>query len=81
MDDFRADVAREKERGEEMTQEEFDAMMENWLVRQGEKEPSDWAGEALEQAVKRGVTDGTRPQGFATRQEVVLMLAAALAKG
>ena len=81
MDDFRADVARKKERGEEMTQEEFDTMLENWLARQGEKPPSDWAGEALEQAVKQGVTDGTRPQGFATRQEVILMLAAAFAKG
>ena len=34
----------------------------------------------LEQAVERNLTDGTRPQAFATRQEVAVMLLAALAE-
>ena len=74
MDDFRADVARELEGGEDVTQEQFDAFMENWLQRQAEKEASSWAVEKLEEAKARGITDGTRPQSFATRQEVALMV-------
>ena len=73
MDDFRADVARELEGGEDVTQEQFDAFMENWLQRQAEKEASSWAVEKLEEAKARGITDGTRPLSFATRQEVALM--------
>ena len=76
MDDFRADVAWELEGGEDMTQEQFDAMMEDWLKRQGEKPPSGWAEELLAEAKRRGITDGTRPQAFATRQEVALMVSA-----
>ena len=78
MDDFRGDVVGRLEGGEEMTQEQFDAMLENWLKRQGEKEASDWARGLLVQAVERGITDGTRPQSFATRQEVALMVRAAV---
>ena len=33
MDDFRADVDRWMEGEDEMTQEQFDTMMENWLAR------------------------------------------------
>ena len=80
MDDFRADVARELERGEEMTQEQFDAMLENWLKRRGEMPAAEWAVLRLTEAVKRGVTDGTRPQSFATRQEVALMVSAAISE-
>ena len=77
MDDFRDDVVRRLEGGEEMTQEQFDTMLENWMKRQGEEEASDWARALLAQAVERGITDGTRPQAFATRQEVALMVSAA----
>lgn len=76
MDDFRADVVRELEGGEEMTQEQFDTMLENWLRRQDEKPASDWAEQLLTAAKAKGITDGTRPQAFATRQEVALMVAA-----
>ena len=79
MDDFRADVVRELEGGEEMKREVFDAMLEDWLKRQGEKETSAWARELLARAEEKGITDGTRPQSFATRQEVAVMLMAALA--
>lgn len=76
MDDFRADVTREMEGGEEMTQEQFDAMMEDWLRRQSEKPVSDWAQKLLEEARAEGITDGTRPRAFATRQEAALMILA-----
>lgn len=78
MDDFRADVAREMDRGDAMTQEEFDTMLENWLARQGESSASGWAENLLAQAVEAGITDGTRPRSFATRQEAALMILAAL---
>ena len=76
MDDFRADVARELEGGEKVTQEQFDAFMENWLARQEAKPVSEWARKLLDEARAGGITDGTRPQAFATRQEVAIMVAA-----
>lgn len=76
MDDFRSDVARELEGEEEMTQEKFDVMMENWLNRQAARPVSDWAEELLELAREAGITDASRPQSFATRQEVALMVQA-----
>lgn len=36
--------------------------------------PSDWAEGLLAEAKERGITDGSRPQSFATRQEVALMV-------
>lgn len=78
MDDFRADVARALERGHEMTQEQFDAMLENWLARQGAMPSDHWAQALLAQAAEAGITDGTRPRAFATRQEVAVMILAAM---
>ena len=75
MDNFRADVVRELEGGENMTQEQFDAMLENWLARQEAKPVSEWARKLLDAARAEGITDGSRPQAFATRQEVAIMVA------
>ena len=70
--------AREHNKGDEdMTQEKFDAMLEDWLARQAKKPASDWATEKLDKAKAVGIMDGTRPQSFATRQEVALMVLAA----
>lgn len=81
MDEFRADVrARMDEEVEEITQEQFDELMENWLKRQGEQPVAHWAKEKLELAKAEGITDGTRPQAFATRQEVALMVRAAVSQ-
>ena len=78
MDMFRRDVAAKmREEDEEMTQEKFDEMMDNWLARQAEKPAAGWAEDLLQEAVSRGITDGKRPQAFATRQEVALMVNAA----
>lgn len=78
MDTFRADVARLMEGEDDMTQEQFDAMMENYLARRAEKSADTWATTGLTQAKAKGITDGTRPQSFATRQEVALMVNAAV---
>lgn len=37
-------------------------------------EPSIWAKEAWEWAIENGITDGTNPQGMATREEVITMI-------
>lgn len=77
MDDFRADVARELRKDDTMTQEQFDAMMDNYLARRGELPGSDWAAAPILAAKARGITDGTRPQGFVTREEAATMAMAA----
>lgn len=78
MDDFRADVARLLKEDEEVTQEQFDAMMNDYLARRAELPASEWARKGLAEAKAEGITDGTRPQAFATRQEVALMVRAAV---
>jgi hypothetical protein len=57
-----------------VTQEEFNAMMAEWLRQQREKPVSDWAETAWSWGRGTGICDGTSPQGLITRQEVVQML-------
>ena len=81
MDNFRADVARWMEGEDEMTQEQFDTMMENWLARRNNQPASDWAKPYIQEAIDAGVmTDigGTiqSPQGVVTRQELATVAAA-----
>ena len=64
-----------------MTQEQFDAMMENWLERKAAKPADDWAKPYIQDAIDAGaMTDvgGTieRPQGFITRQEMAVVVSA-----
>ena len=77
MDDFRRDVAERME-DDNMTQEKFNEMMDNYLARLAQLPASDWAEKNLKDAVSLGFTDGTRPQALATRQEVALMIRAAV---
>lgn len=85
MDNFRADVAREMEGDdEEVTQEQFNQMMEVYLSQRNAKPADDWAKPYIQDAIDAGsMTDvgGTieRPQGFITRQEMAVV-AAALSK-
>lgn len=62
------------EEDEDVTQEQFDKMMDDYLSRRAELLASDWAEHNLKDAVSLGFTDGLRPQAFATRQEVALMI-------
>ena len=57
-----------------MTQADFDKMMDDYLERRGDKPASGWAGTLLQEAKQAGITDGSRPQSFATREEVVTMI-------
>ncbi len=79
MDDFRAAVAAALKGGErDLTQQEVRAIVrEELAAAQAERDKlpvSDWAKDGLEKAKAAGITDGTRPQSFATRQEVALMV-------
>ena len=81
MDNFRRDVAEKMKGGErDLTEQEVRSIVrEELAAAQAERDklpPSDWAKAGLEQAKAAGITDGSRPRGFATREEVALMVAA-----
>ena len=81
MDNFRRDVAEKMKGGErDLTEQEVRSIVrEELAAAQAERDklpPSDWAQAGLEQAKAAGLTDGTRPQGWCTRQEAALMLLA-----
>ena len=85
MDDFRADVAKKMEGGDDLTEEDVRAIVRSELKQiEADKAalgPDKFGGNADElfrDAVAMGITDGTRPQCGATRQEVALMVRAAV---
>ena len=63
---------------EHVTYEQWKAFMEQYQQEQAQLPASSWAEEGLAQAMRHGITDGTRPQCGATRQEVALMVNAAM---
>lgn len=83
MDDFRADVAKTmKGEDEEVTQEQFNAMMDTWLSERAKLPASDWAQGYIAAAVKSGVMTNTgtdakpaidNPQGFVKREELAVV--------
>ncbi len=77
MDTFREDVKFEIEELEDndMTQAQFDVMMENYLKRRGELAEPDWsvASGEFARAKANGITDGTRPLDYCTRLEASIM--------
>lgn len=81
MDDFRADVARTMEGENEMDEQTIRRIVRDELSRleaeRAKEPPSDWARVKLELARARGLTDGTRPRSYATREEVAIMVNAA----
>lgn len=60
---------------EELTQEQFDTMMEDYLARRAKLPAS--MPELLADAIELGLTDGTRPMSFVTREECAVMARAA----
>ena len=62
-----------------MSQEQFDILMENWLLRQAERTASSTSEEARQWAESLGIISGfsdgrNRYKSFCTREQVVLML-------
>ena len=44
------------------------------LLKGADTKPSGWAVDELEEAVAAGITDGSRPRGYATREEAAIMV-------
>lgn len=64
---------------DEMTQEQFNAMMDNYLADLSKKEPSAWSKDAREWAEKNGIINGDENgnkqyKKFATREELAQIL-------
>ena len=81
MDDFRRETAAllrrpaEKE-AEDLTLQELDARIDariRTVLEETGSKASSWAQEELARAMAHGITDGTRPGGYATREEAALM--------
>lgn len=51
------------------------------LLKGAYTEPSGWAVDELAEAVAAGITDGTRPRGYATREEAAIMVKRATVDG
>jgi hypothetical protein len=69
------------EEDEDMTDEQFDKHMTGWMARQGKLGvASNRAPDEYAEAVKLGITDGSRPQAAATRQEVAVMVKRGMSK-
>lgn len=57
-----------------MTKEELKKFIEETVQNMGAGQPaSTWAAPLVEEAKEMGITDGSNPQGLATRQEVAIM--------
>lgn len=74
MDTFRADVKKTMEGGdEEVTQEQFEAMLATHEAAQAAKPVSAWAKAAWDKAIAQGVFDGTQPGGKFTREQAAVV--------
>lgn len=68
-----------EEDDDDMTQEKFDEMMENWLDRQAKEDPSDWSAEERQWAEEIGLIKGDEKgnkmyKSFTTREMLVVFL-------
>ena len=68
-----------KEASEEVTQEQFDNMLEDWLERQAAREPSSWSAEDRAWAEKAGLVQGNgaganQYQSFLTKEQAIALL-------
>ena len=75
------DESKEESESDDVTQEQFNKMMDNYLASRRELPASDWAKETWQQATASGLTDGTMPQDLCTREQVVTMIQRAKAQG
>lgn len=65
---------------DELTQKEFNKMMDAYMAERNGLSASSWAAEDMEKAKELGITDGTYPQAFATREQAASMIVRALNK-
>lgn len=70
---------QEIEAQEEMTQEQFNKMMENYLAERAKQEPGSWSADDRKWAESNGIIQGDadgakRYKSFITREEAAAML-------
>ena len=68
----------------DMTEKEMIALIDKRIADKlngADSKPSEWAETELAEAVTLGITDGQRPQGYATRQEAAIMVLRAVKRG
>lgn len=75
MDALRAEVIAiiNSKEEEDMTEKEVRAIVTEMLRGENTKVP-DWSKDEMAEAQELGITDGSRPLGYATRNEVALMV-------
>ena len=78
MDDFRADVAQKMRGEQEVTYEQWKEYMDRYLAERAELPAS--MPKLFAEANELGLTDGTRPMAFVTREESAVMARAAALK-
>ena len=61
-----------------MNNEEFKALAKDCLEERAKLPVSEWAEEEWQRATKLGITDGSKPQSYATREQVIAMIMRAL---
>ena len=75
------DYAGKAEEDEEMTQEQFDKFMDNYLARKAKEEADQpWEQDVIRRAKEAGISDGSRPRSPGTRVETMAMVLAAVGK-
>ena len=67
------------EEDDDMTQEQFNKMMDTWLAQLAKQEPSDWSQDAREWAESNGLIRGDAEgnkqyKGFVTREQLVVFM-------
>ena len=78
MDDFRGDVAQQMRGEQEVTYEQWKEYMDRYLAERAELPAS--MPKLFAEANELGLTDGTRPMAFVTREESAVMARAAALK-
>ena len=69
---------------DEMTKAEIEKIVDAKIkaaLEGKETEISNWARDEMQEAIERGITDGTRPGGYAKREEVAAMIVRAAEDG
>lgn len=79
METVREDVSRLLRGEAEVTQEQFNQMMDNYLIDLAKKEPSDWSQESRAYAESTGLIKGGKDgskmyKKFVTREELVAVI-------
>ena len=73
-----AEKPPKKEEAKEMTQEQFNLMMNKWIAEQAAKEPGEWSKDAREWAEREGIIVGTGAgnsyQAPCTREQMIEFL-------